>query len=209
MVDLLKREVPKPYIDRALDMLIKNKADSNDIDILEIGCMRMELNHSVDIDKTFFCCLDGHSTYLFARTGLNVMSIDVNQLHIAIAKKACKKFSNVEFVCQDAIQYAKKNLHNGLFIGLLYFDAWDVNLPECAEMHLNFYNIIKPLNDNCLVLIDDTDLWFDQEKRVYFSDPEGLNGKGKLLIPELLKDGYQILIKGRQTLLSKHGIQNA
>lgn len=100
----------------------------------------------------------------------------------------------------DAIDFAEKKPMAQY--DLIYLDAWDVDWPECAEKHLEFYKTAKDrINEKCLILIDDTDLYYNHYKREYFPDPECLSGKGKLLIPELLKDGYEIVFKGRQTLL--------
>ena len=200
MIDQNKRDRPKPYIDRALDMMWKSGKIYNEI-ILEIGCMRSVLTHHVDI-TAYECCNDGHSTYLFGRTGSRVISVDNNPAHIANAKKACERFGNIIFKEADAIEHIKKLENCTAYFGLLFLDAWDVDLPDCAEKHLEFYNTIKPvLNDDCLILIDDTDLYYDHEKKEFFPDEECLSGKGKLLIPELIKNGYEIVFNGRQTLL--------
>lgn len=204
MIDQNKRDRPKPYIDRALDLLFKNKKNADyDIDILEIGCMRVNLNHHPDI-ITYGCCNDGHSSYLFARTGWNVISVDINPNSITMARETCCNFSNTEFIVCDGIEYATQRIAHPIKIGLLFLDAWDFGEPDSMENHLKFYQIIKPfLNEDCLILIDDTDLLYDDEKKEYFPDEECLSGKGKLLIPELVKNGYEIVFKGRQTLLRK------
>lgn len=197
MVDMEKREYPKPYIERAIKM-IKNKTYPF---ILEIGCCRQNFSHDVDRETCFGCC-DGHSTYLFARTRSWVDSVDINPDHISVAKMVCSNYKNVTFHNIDAIEFAKNEIIR--HYDLLFLDAWDVDMPECAEKHLEFYNVFKDkISDKCLILIDDTDLYYDQEKKEYFPDPECLSGKGKLLIPRLIEDGYEIVFKGRQTLLRK------
>jgi len=206
MVDMLNREIPLRYIKDAIAELDKKKASFN-IDILEIGCMRGPMTHDIDTE-TCFGCGDGHSTYLWGRTGRSVTSIDVDSNSMAMAQEACAEFKNITFVLSDAIEYARSFLKlykdaSGMRIGLLFFDAWDLSIPGYAEKHLEFYDILRPLNDDCLILIDDTDLYYDQEKKEYFADPEGLSGKGKLLIPRLKEDGYEVLFTGRQTLLRK------
>lgn len=198
MVDMEKREHPKSYIDRAIELIKKTTRVPY---ILEIGCCRQDFNHDVDKETCFGCC-DGHSSYLWARTGWRVKSVDINPEHISIAKKVCKGFDNIEFFTMDAIEFAEKMPMS--HYNLLFLDAWDVDYPWCADKHLEFYSIVKgKLNNSCLILIDDTDLYYNQYKREYFPDPECLSGKGKLLIPELLKGGYEIVFKGRQTLLRK------
>lgn len=197
MVDMLKREHPKPYIDRAIEML----SGTENPHILEIGCCRQPFSHNVDTE-TCFGCLDGHSTYLWARTKWKVDSVDINKDHIEVAKSCCFGLSNVTFYNMDAILYAKFNMLTQY--DLLFLDAWDVDLLDCAEKHLEFYDVAKhTLKENCLILIDDTDLYYDHEKKEYFADPECQSGKGRLLIPQLLKDGHEVVFKGRQTLLRK------
>ena len=202
MIDQNKRDRPKPYIDRALDILYKNKKVFG-IGIVEIGCMRSELKHHVDITD-YECCNDGHSTYLFGRFGSYMISVDNNPIHINNAKKSCYCFENIQFYNVDAIEYVETYIISPANIGLLFLDAWDVDLPGCAEKHLEFYNTIKPfLNDDCMILIDDTDIYYDHDKKEFFPDETSMGGKGKLLIPELVKNGYEIIFKGRQTLLRK------
>lgn len=200
-----ERDRPKQYIDRVLDMLWKKKkTQSYGIDILEIGCMRRGIDHHPDI-TTYECCNDGHSTFLFARTGWFVTSVDISKDAIDSCRWCCSCMSHrVTFINDDAINFANKYVQSRERVGLLFLDAWDLETPGYAESHLLFYNIIKPvLNTDCMVLIDDTDLTYNADKKEYFKDPECLSGKGRLLIPQMLRDGYEIVFKGRQTLLEK------
>jgi hypothetical protein len=134
------------------------------------------------------CCNDGHSTYFWKHfTTADIFTVDI--------EPNCKclidgdvRLNGVNAVTDDAIHYAttfdKK-------IDLLFLDAWDV-VPShpYAEKHLEIYNILKfKLSDTSLILIDDTDV--------------GNGGKGRLVIPELLKDGFQCILKGRQSLFIK------
>lgn len=194
------RDRPKNYIDRALDILFKKKMTGVefDIDILEIGGMRSELIHHVDL-TSYGCCNDGHSSYLFARTGWKVVSVNINDDHVRIAQNACRLFDNIKFYCEDAMNTPERISGT---IGLLYLDAWDLDIPESAEKHLAFWKALRmKIINSPLILIDDTDLYYDPIKKEYFPDKECLAGKGKLLIPELLKDDYKIEFNGRQTLL--------
>lgn len=205
MIDQNNRSRPKPYLDKAIS-IVREYAEGNAWcgnkpyypDILEIGSMRLELNHDIN-DISSWCCNDGHSTRVFAESGLQVLSVDIDT---SKAAEACKAFSNVSFVNQDAIEFAKE--FKKATVGLLFLDAWDVDGGNTAQKHLEFYRLIKDkLNDDILILIDDTDIWFDEEKNELFYDDTGLSGKGKLLIPVLLKSGYEIVFSGRQTMLKK------
>lgn len=205
MVDHDKRDRPKSYIDRALDLLFQAKQKKSfEVDIVEIGCMRQVLGHHVDV-TTYVCCNDGHSTYLFARTGWRMISVDNDLEHIRSAQTACCLISNnVRFFNTDALDWAKTAAKKKQRIGLLFIDAWDLNEPGSAEKHLEFFNLLHPvLNDDCMILIDDTDLWYDHDKQEYFLDKKCMSGKGRLLVPRMLDLGYEILFKGRQTLLKK------
>lgn len=195
MVDMTKREMPKEYIERAIK-IVKEMFDPY---ILEIGCCRQELRHDVDKEICAACC-DGHSTYLWARTGWNVVSVDINPDYIETAKKICAGFDNVSFIVADAIKYVETI--GACNYDLIFLDAWDLDSSQSAENHLNFYNKIKnKFRKKPMILIDDTDIYYDKERKEYFYDDECLSGKGKLLIPGLLKTGYEIVFKGRQTLL--------
>jgi SAM-dependent methyltransferase len=202
------RERPKGYIDRAINMLFDRRRYASydyDIDILEIGCMRARLIHHPDI-LDYECCNDGHSTFLFARTGWRVVSVDINQDHVDAAKQSCADFSNVKHICMDAIEFARGLISSNpkQKIGLLFLDAWDLDLIDSAQSHLDFYEVVKPaLNNDCMILIDDTDLYYDFDKKEFFYSNIPMVGKGRLLIPELCKNGYEIVFHGRQTLLMK------
>ena len=206
MVDQDKRQRPYGYITRAIELLKERMSAGEvyDIDVLEIGCMRAPLTHDID-DTTFPCCNDGHSTYLFARAGLDVETVDINPVHMDNARESCKEFNTVEYFCRDAFDYAREEMAFPIDIGLLFLDAWDLEHPDgAAEKHLEFFQTIEGrLNDDCMILIDDTDLTYDMEKKEYFDDPECLSGKGRLLVPYLLERGYKIVFKERQTMLRK------
>jgi len=72
----------------------------------------------------------------------------------------------------------------------------------CAERHLDAYNAALPhLSDNHLILIDDTDVDYINGECQFIDG--AMAGKGRLLIPYLLNNGYKMEFGGRQTLLSK------
>ena len=102
-IDMLKREVPKPYIDMALSLIDHN----HDLDVFEVGCMRQPLKHPIN-ETHHFCCLDGHSSYIFASNGLKTLSIDIDPIHLSVAKDACKIYSNITFALIDAFQFTKE-----------------------------------------------------------------------------------------------------
>ena len=152
--------------------------------IVEVGTIRQQMGHSIT-DFNPRCCNDGHSTYFWKNyTKAEIYTVDINP--------NCKKIidsdfrlSGVNAVTNDANSYLDSFNKK---IDLLFLDAWDViDGTQYAEEHLKAYIICKEkLSDRCLILIDDTDI------------ADG--GKGRLLIPKLIEDGFKCIAKGRQTL---------
>lgn len=177
------REIPKPYIDKAIKLFKERRGKT----IVEIGASRFYFKHDLDT-QTCPYCMDGHSTMLWARTKAQVYSVDINDKTIELTKKLCKDFNNVQAYAQDGIEFLK-NFNQP--IDLLYLDAWDVTPgTNYAEKHLEAYDVSKDkLHDSSLILIDDTDIY------------DG--GKGRLVIPKAVSDGFKVVFFGRQTLLAK------
>lgn len=184
----LSRGKPKYYMLETLKMLKKYGT------IVELGVARFTLNHKIVgpyLQNHCFFCNDGHSTYVWNCYHKNgpIFSIDISKDSIQMLKNTIDS-PNHYAICDDGIKFLRE--FNEGKIDLLFLDAWDV-LPDIpfAEKHLEAYLTAKDkLSDDCLILIDDTDV--------------ANGGKGKLLIPELLKDGYRFIFRGRQTLLSKN-----
>ena len=175
------RGKPRPYILSAIDLLAKLRGRT----IVEIGCMRQAMNHSFEeFDPR--CCNDGHSTAFWGRTGLAVHTVDIQQAACDFAAQACRQFPNVKVACGDGIEFLR---HFAGVIDLLYLDAWDaVEGTPYAEKHLEAYMTAREkLARSSLVLIDDTDIMF--------------GGKGRLAIPSIIRDGFDPILFGRQTLL--------
>lgn len=96
---------------------------------------------------------------------------------------------------EDGIKFLKEFEHK---IDFLYLDAWDyhttnIEMQTTSEtMHLEAFKIAgSKLNIGAYILIDDI---LDQETYV---------GKGKLLIPYMLENGYKLIHKGYQFLFEK------
>tara|TARA_A100001015_G_scaffold290469_1_gene363510 strand:- start:3676 stop:5712 length:2037 start_codon:yes stop_codon:yes gene_type:complete len=176
------RGKPKRYLLHTITLF---KQYTNAKTILEIGSIRQKMNHTIDqFDPR--CCNDGHSTYFWDHyTDADIYTVDIDPACKAMIDSE-PRLKNVKAYTDDAIEFGKSFDKQ---IDLLFLDAWDV-LPSIpyAEKHLEIYFILKDkLADNCLILIDDTDV--------------GSGGKGKLIIPQLLEDGFSLLVSKRQTLL--------
>lgn len=196
MIDQSKRDKPYKFIIKTINM-VKSLGGCR---ILEIGSARQGLNHDIN-DFNHLCCNDGHSTALFAASGLEFDTVDINEIAVNISKDLLKRFSaNIcSATCCDGIDFIKSYTKK---IDLLYLDAWDVDLPESPERHLEaYYQAKKIMNKNCLILIDDTDIDFINGELI--SAIEAPGGKGKLLTQKAIEDGYKIIFTGRQTLLQR------
>ncbi len=183
------RAKPRPYLEASLALL---RAFGGRV-IVEIGCMRDPLEHPIE-EIHPYCCNDGHSTYFWALSGAQVFSADVNPRAVRIARESCRDFPNVQIHLADGIDFLTD--FDGS-IDLLYLDAWDVEPgSDYAANHLAAFRAAQPhLSPIHVVTIDDTDL--------------GGGGKGRLLVPELDLLGYEILVRGRQTIaLKEYGAKN-
>ncbi len=152
--------------------------------IVELGCMRKPLIHPIS-EFHPSCCNDGHSTYYWSTSAANVVSVDISWKSVLIAKWSCRKFENTRVIRSDGIKFLQEFDEA---IDLLFLDAWDVKPGiDYAEKHLIAYETAKSkLNKTNIISIDDTDI--------------GGGGKGRLLIPALQEDNYEILVSGRQTI---------
>jgi hypothetical protein len=193
------RKRPYMFIKTALEKLSNTEHKI----IVEIGSMRKQCSHNLD-DYSRECCNDGHSSLLLARASDEFHTVDIDMQCSKLTRTELKNHdlwykSNV--YCGDGIKFLQDFNKK---INFLYLDAWDVEYPEHAEMHLEAFKIAElKLSENAVILIDDTDIAFSPEKG-FHNDENCLGGKGRLLIPFLLKkDNYVMLFKGRQTCFLK------
>lgn len=196
MIDQNKRQRPYPYIQQAIQMTLSLGGSQ----VLEIGASRQPFNHPIS-EYHHPCCNDGHSTALFAASGLNLDSVDVNQNVVATATDILKKFA--VGMCSvslcDGIDYLNRYDKR---IDLMFLDAWDVDVPMSAERHLDAYMLAKKnMGLHSLILIDDTDVDYVGGELVLAHKMPG--GKGRLVVPQALEDGFKVVFMERQTLLKR------
>lgn len=189
------RDFPKPYMDQALKIFEQIKGKT----IVEIGSMRRPLTHDIN-ELNVDCCMDGHSSLVLAQRSESFYSIDINQNCVDITTQELSKLTNPKYkaIKQDGIEFLQEFKKK---IDLLFLDAWDVDLADSAEKHLEAYETAKSkMNKKSLILIDDTDV--DRiNGQVVFA--EGISGKGKLVVPKAIQDGWSLVFTGRQTLLKR------
>ncbi|MBP9010696.1 MAG: hypothetical protein WAP08_03460 [Smithellaceae bacterium] len=179
----MQREAPKKYLEASIELFHALGGKT----IVEIGCMRQPMNHPIS-EVHPECCNDGHSTIYWCLSGARVYSADISLGVVLFAKKCLREYRNGKIVWCDGLKFLRKFKGR---IDLLFLDAWDV-LPgtKYAENHLLAYLTAKDnLGERNIVVIDDTDI--------------GGGGKGKLLLPVLEADGYDILVSGRQSIALK------
>jgi len=168
--------------------------------IVEIGSCRTPLSHDLSIvDPT--CCNDSHSTFFWCECKCKVHTVDVNPRCEAILQKAHeeKRLSingSLNICNEDGLKFLQEYAeYEDDPIDFLFLDAWDViEGTDYAEKHLEAYNTANEhLNKNrCFLAIDDTDI--------------SNGGKGRLLIPKLINDGWLLLYRGRHTVFYRGDI---
>jgi len=175
------RAVPRPYL-RVASTLIGEFGFKT---VVEAGTARRPMNHPLDgFDPD--CCCEGHSTIFFALTGADVFTVDINPRCAELLVPEVRKHRNLHVYTADALWFLRRF---DRAIDVLYLDAWDVvEGTGYAEKHMEAYRAALPLlAPRCLVLIDDTDI---------------LNGgKGRLVIPQMIRDGFDLVTWGRQAML--------
>tara|TARA_R110002110_G_scaffold236959_7_gene452846 strand:- start:1028 stop:1675 length:648 start_codon:yes stop_codon:yes gene_type:complete len=195
-----RRDKPAKSLNKALELFREIKGSL----IVEIGSQRTECS---DIDEEKDCCIDGHSSELFAKEGVNFHTCDIDTEASQLVRNILESKGLLEGSSiwnGDGIKF----LNRGQFpskIDLLYLDAWDVapGTPY-AENHLTAYNAAAPyLNDQHIILIDDTDIaWSDTHGLEI--DNQAKAGKGELLVPFLLDKDYKLRWEGRQVCLTNY-----
>ena len=176
------RGKPKEYILHTIKLF---KRFTRQKLVLEIGSVRHTMQHAIE-EFNPACCNDGHSTYFWSHyTDADIHTVDIAPHCKHGIIDVDQRLTKVTAHIQDAIEFAKTFNKQ---IDLLFLDAWDVVPGDpYAEKHLEIYKILKDnLADDCLILIDDTDI--------------GGGGKGRLVMPELIKDGFDCLFNKRQAL---------
>jgi hypothetical protein len=146
---------------------------------------------------------DGYSTPLFSwyisqRPDGQFYSIDISdnsKIYEGIFGIWGIRKDRINILQQDGIKFLQEFENK---IDFLYLDAWDyhktnIEMQTISEtMHLEAFKIAElKLNENALILIDD------------ILDQETLIGKGKLLIPYMIDNGYELIHKGYQFLFKK------
>lgn len=195
--DMLSRDFPGPSILAALE---RYREAGTPGCIVELGCMRMPLKHPLErYDPQ--CCLDGHSTVHFAATDLPFFSCDINRDAVQTSQYHVRAYPNATVFEQDGLEFLAQ-FHLSL-IGFLYLDCWDVDHPKSVIKHRQAFQLALPrMAPQSFILLDDTDVdWSTAHQNFVWS--EGLGGKGRLVIPEAQKAGYEIQWTGRQVLLSR------
>ena len=153
--------------------------------IVEIG---MQRKYNGDVS-------DGCSTSVFSwflkEHGGRLYSVDVVNEHIELNKNGLTDMNlysdNIHLICQDGIKFFD-NFNEK--IDLLYLDAWDWDGSDEDKQNSEINHLVcfskaeRLLTDNSIIMIDDV------------KNSETYDGKGKLLIPYLLKNGYVIESKG-------------
>jgi len=197
MIDQSKRDKPKKYLDKAIELFREREGKV----IVEIGSMRMAMSHDMD-ESHYPCCNDGHSSALLSRAADEFFTVDIDLNATRNAQYYLDRLGygmHSRVINGDGIKFLEEFDKP---IDFLYLDAWDVGTPDYAENHLLAYETAKKnLHEKSIISIDDTDIKDENGEMVI--DMSGLYGKGLLVIKQALKDGYKIVMQGRQVILAK------
>lgn len=193
------RNYPAPWIKKTIELLKIMGAKT----MIEIGSTREELLHncisyydnsySVKQSTAPNCCQDGHSTYFWAKSGIEIYTVDIDLLCLERLKSQYANRikepipDNLKIhIPYDGIQFLKKFDKQ---IDFLFLDGWDVGTGQFAEYHLAAFlaaqNKLAPLH---LISVDDTDYKMEE------------GGKDRFLSPFLIENGYIKILSGRQTV---------
>ena len=182
-VDWEIRKKPYPSLIKAIELF---KSINGKV-IVEVGSMRKPALHDIH-DYSHECCMEGHSSMLFALSSQEFHTVDIDMPTSKITHKALKALNttnNWNVYNGDGIKFLKE--FKGV-IDLLFLDAWDIGVNNYAENHLEAYKAAEPkLNKQHIILIDDTDINHTAERGFH----------------NLIKNGYTVVFKGRQTCLIK------
>jgi predicted O-methyltransferase YrrM len=126
--------------------------------------------------------------------------VDVNPKAIQTTREALSVFPNATVRQMDGIQYLRERAQAPYSsIDLLFLDAWDVDISDCAEQHVRAYEAARPkLHEKSIVLIDDTDVNIVDGKLQPVDFP---GGKGRLLVPRMESEGWRVYSGGRCALM--------
>jgi len=159
--------------------------------IVEIGTQR-EFNNTGDGSSTTFF------SWFVNNYGGKLYSVDIENVYINKGKIELKNrgllTNRINLINEDGINFFDNFSEK---IDLLYLDAWDYvgNHDDKILSQINhlkcFLNAEKHLNENSLVLIDDV------------MNIDTYEGKGKMLIPHLLNNDYEIIHKEWQFLFKR------
>jgi hypothetical protein len=144
--------------------------------IVETGCIRMADDFA---GAGFFTYIAGLA--VMHRRGASLVSVDIDTKNVKNARKWTAMFGKaVEVVQGDSVGFLRNRTEP---IDLLYLDSLDTTHPRSAEHCLEEFEAAKDkMADQSLVAIDDTNL------------VDGvLSGKGRLLVPRLLDEGWMPL----------------
>jgi len=196
----LHREAPFRYLRTAIELATRGKR-TEDVVIVEIGCMRQDFNHPI-IQEPHDCPskLDGHSTAHFAHSGARFYSVDINQTAVDLAKRKTAEYPNTQIYLMDGIMFLK-NFNKK--IDLLFLDAWDVDLHDSAVRHLEAFKTAESRvrDRGSVVMIDDCDVQIIDGKLAPTVIKYG--GKGELVVPYAISIGFRVVMDGRCVVMVK------
>jgi hypothetical protein len=159
---------------KSLELLHEVKKDKKVI--VEVGCINnkeMQIPHGNSSELFAWYAQKYPQTFFY--------SVDLNPNAVGYCSKVIQPYNtnhNIFPMCEDGLKFTQKFKQK---IDYMYFDAVDYDpgqKEESAFFHMQlFYMAQDKFTDDAIILIDDN------------LDLNTFEGKGKLLIPHLLKSG--------------------
>lgn len=139
---------------------------------------------------------------------INFTSVDADKKNVENIKNDLSNFKYFKIIYDTGENFSKVNKDK---LDILYLDAFDIETPNIPTERIKFYretfnkeitnhasaemhkdvivNLLNNLNNNCLIVFDDT-----------FIINEEFFGKGQSAIPILLKQGFKIIGKNKNSV---------
>lgn len=189
------RDVPFRFMVQTISLVSVLLSKRTDLRIVEIGACTTRLRRPL---MENFTADTACTTFFLCQLPGRVLSIDISEEARNVIEEAANEDlfeMNSTLVCykEEAVQFLKKYCEKykkrpERKIDVFCLDAFSG--PKASEKNLTAYTAVrKALSKECLILVADTD--------------ENGGGKGSLIIPEAIDDGFTVIFQGRMTLLYK------
>lgn len=165
----------------------------NQFNIVALCSLRKQLQHAIETSHQECCTVDPHPIHhlqRIARSCIDVYAQDEYSLSVFKRDVKAKKIDNVRVTLKQATTGSYEDIAEG--IDLLYLDVHcdEKDQASLASRYVHLYNNLRDkMTYNSIIVVEGTDL--------------GKGAKTSTLIPVLMRYGYMIICRGRQSVFIK------